>query len=59
MSASPTTTGAVLGAATTAGILASGVTNWRVAAILAALILALGFAIIFFAKKRKKQNEES
>ncbi|MFZ2190453.1 MAG: LPXTG cell wall anchor domain-containing protein [Candidatus Magasanikiibacteriota bacterium] len=57
MSATTTTTGAVLGAATTAGVLASGITSWQTALAIAALILALGFLFLFL--KRKKKNQEN
>lgn len=55
MSATTTTTGAVLGAATTAGVLASGIANWQTALVIAALILAFGF--LFMLWKRKKHTD--
>lgn len=59
MSASPNTTGAVLGAGTTAGFLASGITSWQIAALIAAGILALGLLLIFIVGRKRKKEDKS
>lgn len=56
MSSTTTSSGSVLGAATTAGWLASKLTDWRFALLIAGLILLLGLLIIFFKRRRKENN---
>jgi len=56
MSSTTTSSGAVLAAASTSGLLLGSVTDWKVALCAMLIILALGFVVIFFARKRKKTS---